>query len=346
MRQKRVRVAGFIIAAACLTIATLPNAGAANAPLQLHSRLAIATSTPLYVACVGSDVCVVVGAGVAAWSSDGGIKWSLATSPPPSSILADGVACGTDCILVGNTSNGRRTVVMRSTDGGRSWVNVPNSLAGGTAFIACASATVCFTNTGRTTNAGRTWSKVKPWAVTDYGNRVTAESVSCASKSLCVGVGWTPVPTYGSPPSIAMKSFSVVSADAGKSWKLGSNGFGYDQVTGISCSGHICWASGFKSPHSTKVFETANGTHWTLTGTEPKVSESQVDSIACVRRTCTVLGSGAAQVSTSTDAGTTWSMDMLPSNDLVPSAVAVTAGGRVVVLATSDPQGTTVILSS
>jgi hypothetical protein len=252
------------------------------------------------VSCSSTSDCVAVGSannGLVAralYSTDGGATWSSGTLPSGSTNL-DAVSCASEsnCVALGEYLYDEilGDDVFYSTDGGATWSS-GTLRATGVDSVSCASVSHCVAVGGNcfkgsysciylgevfySTDGGSTWSSgtlpdTFPNAVGYF------DSVSCASTSDCVAVGYG---GNGSPPAL-------YSTDGGSSWSWGTlpNGVGVDAVSCASVSD--CVAVGT----STAVYSYDGGVSWS-SGTLPR-EVSQLNAVSCAWASdCFAVGMG------------------------------------------------------
>lgn len=322
-------------------------------------------STPLSsVSCPTTTLCVAVGyAGLILRSFDGGRSWISAATHLGTNVDLNGVACSnaTICVTLGSLQRvsgvhaGRVIpVALNSSNGGATWrwSRIPRGVDPFSS-VACPTSTTCVATLGadtfkilRTTDGGATWKTqyVRP----DSGS--SFYGVSCGSSTHCVAVGWIYLNGYS-------YGVSAVSTDAGVTWQFTSNseGLGLDAV---SCTTPTtCFAVGvigLTGPGTTitGVFETVDGgKHWSARDA-PANSIFSDTAITCVASRCEELATSNASfgplvssLSTTIDGAAKWSTAVLPSTDVVLTAVARTTSGRWVVVGGNSNNGPLVLTS-
>ncbi len=255
------------------------------------------------IACATEPVCVATTSSqYIVHTNDSGAKWLNATTVPPS-LQPLAVACLTTshCVGVGGPA------VFRTTNGGTTWVSsaLPAAVASEAALvgIACPSTSVCEavgTNNSenggavalRTTNGGASWSTQKlPKNIADL------TAVACATASTCEVVG----------ASFAISSGYTLLACPGSA----------------TCPEAAASANAPAYPYALRT--TDGGAKWVSTKLPSSVGT--LSAVACpTPSVCEAVGSHAAATSAaatlaqpavvavrSTDGGTTWASQPLPS---------------------------------
>ncbi len=309
-----------------------------------HHRLSAGPGPLTAVACSTAEFCVAVGTGVAVRSLDGGVTWSTAAVPPPSTAALQAVACpeSSTCIAVGEGTDDsgvtQGAVAYFSTDVGRTWH--PAILASGDLSldsISCATSSTCVATSMdgrgdvlRTTSAGRSWVKVAlPGGVASH--QVLLSSVSCGAATSCVAVGSGPL-----GPVVEL------STDAGATWESADvSGLGaYLQC--VSCtSAMTCLAAGGVQEFAPLVYTTGvytttdGGTDWTSVGAP---ASNDVTSISCQIEVCYEIANlpgnyapSTSTLETSLDGGAVWTPSTLPVPSVLASAAATPSSRWVLV---------------
>jgi photosystem II stability/assembly factor-like uncharacterized protein len=305
------------------------------------------------VSCPTTSDCWAVGsnsagAGAIVATSDGGLSWSTQALPRGTGSL-DGVDCPTrsDCWAVGSNSAGKGAVVV-TTDGGLSWSTqaLPrgtNSLDG----VSCPTTLDCWAVAGTgvdgewaqtagvvaTTDGGGTWgTQVLPSGV------LLLDGVSCPTPTNCWATG------VDSNTGFAV---IVATTDGGSSWATQTvpsfNGEIDSILYDVSCpTSTDCWAVGFGDSISPPpvgpsgssyelalvVATTDGGRTWsaqTLPSSYSSGDDGEIfsgidylDGVSCPTSTdCWAAGFGSdgiGAVAVTTDGGSTWSNQILPSS--------------------------------
>ncbi len=318
-----------------------------SATVQQSPRLSVnALSCPTTADCwaVGSNS---AGAWAVVATTDGGLTWSSDPLPSRTGTL-EGVDCPTvsDCWAVGRDSAGQGAVVA-TTDGGRTWraQAVPrgtNSLDG----VSCPTTLACWAVAGTgvdgqwtqssgvvaTTNGGGTWNtQGLPFGI------VSLDGVSCPTASDCWATG---IDSNGLAAIVA-------TTDGGSSWATEAvptfNGEIDSIFLAVSCpTSTDCWAVGLADsiepppvgPCGSSytlamvVATTDGGRTWnaqTLPSSYSSGDDGEVFSgivqlvgVSCPTRSdCWAAGDGSGGtgvVATTTDGGSTWNTEALPSS--------------------------------
>lgn len=269
------------------------------------------------VACTSSLDCVAVGQqGVRAiWTSNGGVSWRPGSVPSGVSVL-EGVACsaGARCTAVGYSfANNRSPVIVFSSDGGRTWVLAQTP-------------------------------KLDPQQVAP---QLTA--VTCQPGGRCVAVGFANhVPGTGPRD----RPLAYVSTDAGAQWRsttvAAASVLTVPDLLGVSCSGpSTCVAVGSAYPAGAGVAMSRNGgTTWTVERIGDQISGLLLRGVTCVSvTTCVAVGSsfGRGQVLVTTDGGSTWTSQTVPSSVASLESVSCPAATRCVAVGRSEQSGGVVV---
>jgi photosystem II stability/assembly factor-like uncharacterized protein len=271
------------------------------------------------VTCPSTTVCLVLSDTQMLRSTDRGTTWHPVSLPTGAASLS-GLTCpsATSCVATGEG------VATFSSDGGATWAQgtLPASPpSGGWQFgpLACDSVTHCISimddvsgfDLLATSDGGATWAAT---TVSSLSTLFGVSSLSCPAAGTCLGV------FYGSPNSLG------VSTDAGAEWTLTPLPFA--SATAISCaSATNCEiAGGAQDTGSQPQVEgtTNGGSTWSLQAL-PDISDGfQVGTLACnpsasAASTQCILSTQSPDLSTAgtlyatTDGGTTWSSQTLPS---------------------------------
>ncbi len=239
------------------------------------------------VSCTATDNCVAVGSDSAGSTRStlsetwNGSSWQVQATPSPGATFGElaGISCpsATNCTAVGayNTSAGSTYSPLTERWNGSSWTVQANP--GGARQMAAVSCTRArcvavgsslFAGGPRkpTGTAGLVWNG-SAWAVSrtvNSGQRIQARlsGVSCASASLCQGVGGYQASSGGT--AVLAEFWN------GKAWalrKVPAPSPAFDELYGISCtSGSSCIAVGVTGAQQT-LAEHWNGSRWLLTKT-------------------------------------------------------------------------------
>ena len=242
------------------------------------------------VSCPSAAICVAVGsnyayAGVAIYTTNGGLSWQSGTVPVGTSVL-EGVSCGSIAVCVAissSSSTGASTgsvapMLLTTSDGGQVWQDA--ALPPGVQHLS---------------------------------------SVSCPTASDCVAVGAVSS-TGGSGGQSASVAGTVVTTDGGTSWSLHEASIGLVYFQAVSCfSASYCMAVGDTSINGTTgsatFVSTDGGSSWAIAGIPAGTFNRLIYSLSCPSaQACVGVGS---QLSTSgapvvplivatTDGGATW----------------------------------------
>jgi photosystem II stability/assembly factor-like uncharacterized protein len=258
------------------------------------------------VACPSGTTChAVASGGVIATTASGAATWQLTEAPGVRA--ADEISCATTtvCEVAGNQTN-NSDVLARTTDGGRTWASQPvpsgvTSLNG----VACPSATSCVVLGEESSSAtpsvamltddgGRTWS-VDPLPAGMVG-----DAVACPSVTVCVATGSWRSDSQGTG-AIARSN------NGGKTWTVQATDM--DTGAGVSCpSVAACVVVGGFTTSST----TNGGRSWHV-----DFLPVQLGGVSCsTMKSCEMISDTTRDdpvVFNSTDAGTSWTSQPLPS---------------------------------
>ena len=240
------------------------------------------------ISCPDVNSCFAVGdAGTILTTTDAGATWVARSSGTPLALL--GISCPTTtrCYAVGGLGT-----IIATINGGALWTAETSGTNQNVYGISCPSSTTCFgvsngLSIASTTNGGSSWA----WQSVSTTSRYTyptLSSVSCFSASQCFAAGDAGV--------------LVATANSGQSWSLFSN-VDTDQLDGLTClSATTCFAVGAPDQIVTTL---DGGEHWFRQHYPPGMGGGQLWAIACPgSQTCVAVGDF---VSTTNDAGTTWS---------------------------------------
>lgn len=273
------------------------------------------------VACGSSTDCIAIGSWPTSISSNtfaerwDGSRWSIQTTPNPSSSRLFSVSCGspTACIAVGQSAGGQSAATpLTEVWNGSAWSIAPAAVppaATGVFLnaVSCTFPSAC-TAVGAATNAtggvplaehwnGSAWS-IQPIPTIPGGTFFPWAGMSCSSDSRCVAVGRYQL---GGTVKLAAASWD------GTDWTVqdmptppGLNPYNLEgAINAVSCSSTTnCIAVG-------AVTETWDGVSWTLQPAPPHVATS----VSCTSPTaCVAVGSEAAEVWD----GTGWTAQQIP----------------------------------
>jgi hypothetical protein len=202
------------------------------------------------IACASADVCVVIGQGdkgpIGVWAtSDGGLSWSDVV--PPDVADLESVACATgtsSCWAVGRLPGNDGGVIDATTDGGATWSAeaVPPAISTLTA-VSCADAEHCVAVGGEVDN-----SEPADAVTSDGGATWTAHAFRFANSEFLDYVSCGTVSTcvatgfVGGDGEVDI----VATTDGGTSWQEGfsTHEWGDDPWSGLSCAGPAdCWVA-------------------------------------------------------------------------------------------------------
>jgi hypothetical protein len=266
------------------------------------------------ISCPTTTYCVAVGkakgsgaspqSGVAAYTNDGGISWSISSGLNGiygDALVAVSCATSSDCVAAG--PNG----AIYSVNGGKSWAQSGGNETGGQTAVSCAKLTYCVvvgtpsgTNvvSGYSTNGGATFSPgVAP------ADEVVLNAVSCPTKANCVAVG-NDISEDG-PNGYGVDAF--YSSDGGMSWTEVSVPGGIATLLSVSCgSANDCVAGGVGG--GVAAFTSDGGLSWSPAA--PSAEMSEIQFVSCsTAADCVGVGGGAPSGSGfyTTDGGDIWS---------------------------------------
>ena len=247
------------------------------------------------VDCMNTSICVAVGNGATARSTDGGSTWTSSTIPSANTTLLS-VSCPstTTCVSVGVTPSvtgpfGGQLLV--SSDGGTTW-KVPTSPPsyGALGSVACPTASFCVAVGAKilvSTNGGQTWSERSV-----NGGTGVLRSVACSSASTCLAIGGNP----GAAQDATVAAFAVQTTDGGATWSPVAMPAGSGTLDVVACVSGRCEAAGSSfNGRPTPIFRSANdGKSWT---SDSSVSSSitDVSGLTCVSSTSCVFVGHAGQ---------------------------------------------------
>ena len=295
------------------------------------------------VSCTSTTSCVAVGSHhdgtndqtlVEIWD---GANWSQSASPsssPTEDNYLYGLACtsSTDCVAVGDYSNGPNLRTLVETWNGSTWsiVSSPNTSPtqdSSLADVSCASTTDCLSvgsfSLGIPTQSlveawnGSTWS-ITPSPNVSIPTHNALYGVSCTSATFCMAAG-----SYLDGSSTQ----TLVEAWNGSTWSITASPNAStnrdNQLTGISCaSPTACVAVGDYSngSHGQTLVETWDGSAWSL-ASSPNTSpmqNNQLSGVTCTSPTaCVAVGSyfngTNGQTLVETWNGSTWSITTSPN---------------------------------
>jgi photosystem II stability/assembly factor-like uncharacterized protein len=285
------------------------------------------------VYCSSTENCLAIGQQYAATTSDFGRTWTSHRILHGGAI-AGTMACPTShvCIAVGSSaeetpkydSTPQRAVVLRTTDGGRTWRRDPPlpKDVGGLKDISCLTKTYCLTvgtsenaSSGvalTTTNLGRSWRRL------NLPTRAEPEFVICFTRRACVAAGGT---TDG-----VNENRILTTDNGGSTWTQHSlPGDAYEQgapeIGGLTCATRIrCFIVGSSyeqlsgEPGDVRytgflVTSLDGGRTWT-SGAIPTGAQ-ELDEVTCESATDCMAVTGGSYIEalglfTSSNGGMTW----------------------------------------
>jgi hypothetical protein len=218
-------------------------------------------------ACVSVSVCLAVGFGGIARTTNGGTTWVLESAPRGfgSGSLAS-IACSTSslCITGGSGIGGS---------------------SNGSLFLPPSVDSVSH-------DAGATWSKAAfvagPIGEGGGASGSSLESISCSGPRHCVGLSTAGI--AGGPVSSFGTAQPIVTVDAGRTWTRGSPRTGW----AVSCARNFCVSVGghFRDPTTTgdAFVSTDGGMNWTQSTTP---SDQILTAVSCPTSTHCVSVGGA-----------------------------------------------------
>ena len=235
--------------------------------------------------------------------------WTVQKTNLPYTLYS--VSCPSESVCLAVGSGG---LMLRTTDGGATWVTLSPGVRDPFLSISCPSVTTCFTadNFGvimRTTDQGQTWTSQMPG-----GQYFSLYAISCASTSVCLTAN-------------GFRTF-----DGGNTWVSQS---GYAQA--ISCPTTALCVAGTYSGAVTR--STDSGGTWTTEYASPHA----VDAVDCADSSvCVALGGDAFGYTslTSADGGATWTRAIaagtIYSADCPTETFCVGAAGTSQIFTTTD----------
>lgn len=289
------------------------------------------------VSCSSASDCVAVGSFTTiVTTTDGGATWQITLAIPGNSSL-QGVSCASSlCVVVGPGT------IYTSTDHGLTWPNqVPTYSDYSLNGSSCTSSSACVTvgahvpvsGIAETTgDAGSNWSvQSMPPGSWDFS------AISCPSALVCVATSTvTPEQTV---TSTAVGGDGVVfTTDGGVTWQDAAVEPDFGSFAGISCSSTTdCVAVG-----SNMVAKTTDGGRtWSWKGLA-----YAFNSVSCTSTQNCVAVAGAtestfainteATVFTTTDGGTTWTQEPVPSNLSTINSVSCPTASNCVAVGTGS----------
>jgi photosystem II stability/assembly factor-like uncharacterized protein len=323
-----------------------------------------AGATLLGISCPSVSTCYAVGSqGLIMGTPDGGITWSAQASATTNSLIS--IDCGSlsDCAaggyfgtliaranasawfasthgstvtLTGVSCDGTGTcmavgaggIALVSTDSGESWTQHSTATTQPLHGISCATATTCFAvgdggTIEWTRNTGTTWNQT----VIGTGS---VRGISCPSAMTCVAVGDAGV---------------VTTSDGGVTWTVHSNSF---PLNGVSCPNTVnCWAVGVAMAGNPILSVTLTPQYVaTQQNSGPAIN---LQGVACPTSSACFAVDIYAGVLSTTDGGTTWHQDAMPSGFnwtlygvACSSATACVADGVEGIISTHDGNSWTV----
>jgi photosystem II stability/assembly factor-like uncharacterized protein len=282
------------------------------------------------LACSTGRTCYVVGLnGKIVVTRDAGAHWyELHTPLSGTAVMLTDVSCatsavcyvvGTGCLKAGCLGPDSRSVVLRTTNGGRSWRTVfmkRNNLLLLEA-IACPTARTCYVvgSPGAifaTTNAGHAWHEQRSPV---SGNDVLLTAITCPSATVCYSVGGGCAASFACPLSDDV-SLVLTTRSGGRTWHQ------YHQRIPFKLYGAICGTPGVC------------------------ISSVDLSGISCpTTRFCRAVGGGGTVLVTR-DGGHTWHREVSGTANYLsdiacPSTqrcFAVGSGGTILAT-TSDSRG-------
>ncbi|MDA8184959.1 MAG: hypothetical protein M0035_11125 [Actinomycetota bacterium] len=316
--------------------------------LRSSGRVAFATAALLLVtaplAALAGSLPASAATPTATWVSQT-IPPPTSTTPSQSGYMLQGISCpsATDCVAVGSTyapapSGGSGVMitgaeVLLSTNGGQAWATGTAPSGASLTAVACPTSTTCFAagNTTGTnsmpvpiaavsTDAGQSWTlQSLPASSSSSTSEVQLRSISCATATACVAVGFVLAPSSTGTMSESPAIYST--SDGGSTWSAepapsAASGIGVNSVACTSTA--ACVAVGdnsmvaYPGSGTTQVAEilttSDGGSTWAA---QQATSESMLASVACPSAsTCYAAGvpsASSSAVLVTTDGGSTWS---------------------------------------
>jgi photosystem II stability/assembly factor-like uncharacterized protein len=262
-------------------------------------------------------------------SNDGGLSWAVLALPAGFNFTAPLSCSGAVVCAGGGVLNGQ-AVFITTVDGGHQWTVAPLSISGELVKLVCVSASTCngvaapasvATSMAegepvsqqqtdadetfvRSTDGGRTWTTYS------LGPGDFVISLACPTAISCRAIGYS---LSARQTSGDFSGFVLSTNDGGTSWHDGvlPPSFGFGPLSTLSCADTAhCMASGLVI--------------------EPNPYECGVASEP-IGASGSACSSGATEevtgIVTTTDGGTTWQLQSLPSDVPLPQLFAVSCSG-------------------
>ncbi len=274
----------------------------------------------LGLSCPAATVCLVAGPnGEILRTDDAGVHWQSLHNPlSGTSLPLNGIDCptsvfciaaGSGCLHPGCVGPNGSSVIVRTTDGGRTWRETMMRQSGSLILNAvdCPETRECFV-TGSpgevfvTRDGGTTWQELDS---VKQNTDADLTAISCADVLHCAAVGYGCADSQGCTVGELTGAIEVT-ADGGLTWsnrdvripvafRGGSKSCGYQPLCygaasfgGVSCrASGICWIAGSNGVILRSVDE---GDHWQRM---PRVTDMSFSDIACTAPgVCYAAGSG------------------------------------------------------
>jgi photosystem II stability/assembly factor-like uncharacterized protein len=256
---------------------------------------------------------------------DSGTTWTQQQIPDAASLIGAVTCASTNVCFIGSADNLSSTF-LTTTNGGGSWstTTLPDGIAS-VGVGTCVSSINCWlgaqTTPGdpaviATNNGGSTWSVQSLPSDHSASTDDDVSGISCPSATTCEATATT--------PGLGTSGSAFGTTDGGATWSeqtVPTN----EGLNAISClSTTTCLAVGGTS--SGTILSTDDGGATWAEATGPHGIQ-ELQDVDCTTIACTVLGSdagdeGGSLVMTTTDAGTSWSLNVIQPGQVVLGSVA------------------------
>jgi hypothetical protein len=326
------------------------------------------------VSCVSAKFCMAVGNFQTssnfqslAQSWDGSF-WTSQATPQPTISYLNGVKCTstTACVAVGDYLNGSTPVSLSENWDGSGWhmKTTPNPTGSGESILTsvdCSASNACTAvgfykkANGNQLSLAERWDG-SAWSIeptpNPSGTTIELGSISCASSSSCMAVGYSLTPNY----TMFAERWN------GTTWTLQTlpvpAGSTATYLAGVACtSGSSCVAVGnYDKSVSVPMVEAWNGSKWSLQAVQTPSGSTgtYLSGVSCAGGACNAVGDyvlgGAAVTLGERQLGNNWSLQEsdVPPNSLASSLAAdscYSPGGCMGVGWLNDSSGTEQLLS-